>query len=178
MRVPRHAGIKLNLMNFELRTNPVKCLAQGICPRQLSVDEVRVTSLKNAIHPTTKTKLRSFLGLCTVYHRFVPIYTALSTPLNALLEKGQTVQLQPFGNADASAFTAFINTVMSRRILALPSVSLQFEVDADASDERLGFVMLQVPEDGERSPIGDCSRTLKMDERNYSVSEKECLFVV
>lgn len=111
-------------------------------------------SLKEPKHPRTQTELRSFLGMCNVYQRFVPNFAEISTRLNKLLTKGQAVNLETFGNAEASAFTDLVNAVKSSPILELPQLGLPFEVNTDASANQFGCALFQVSEDGERHPIG------------------------
>ncbi|CAN8072599.1 unnamed protein product, partial [Agarophyton chilense] len=154
MKILRDAGITLKLKKSEFFTDSVKYLGHIIRPGQLSINEVRVKSLKEAKHPKTQTELRSFLGLCNVYRRFVLNFADIATPLNRLLTKGQPVELEPFGDAEASAFTALLNAVTSPPILALPNPGLPYEVDTDASANQVGCALFQSSEDGERHPIG------------------------
>ena len=178
MRVLQDAGITLKLKKCEFFTDSVKYLGHVIRPGQLSVDEVRVKSLKEAKHPTTQTELPSFLGLCNVYRRFVPKFADVAAPLNHLLRKGQPVKLEPLADVEASAFSSLVDAVTSPPVLALPRLGLPFEVDTDASNNQVGCALFQISEDGERHPVGYWSRSLNVHERNFSVSEKECLAVV
>jgi len=43
-----------------------------------------VDALKHAKFATTKTQLKSFLGMCNVYRRFVKDFSKRAKPLNAL----------------------------------------------------------------------------------------------
>ena len=63
-------------------------------------------------------------------------------------------------------------------ILSLPREGLRYSLDTDACDDQIGWVLFQTNEDGERKPLGYWSKALKPAERNYSVTEKECLAVV
>ena len=116
--------------------------------------------------------------MCNVYRRFFPDYSDIAAPLNALLQEGQPVKLDPFGAAEDESFRALIDAVKSPPVLALPRPDLPYSVDTDASDYQVGAVLFQTTEDGERRPIGYWSRSLKPAEKNYSTPEKECLAVV
>ena len=56
-------------------TDTVKYLGHFIRPGTLEVDEVATAALTKAKPPKTQTELRSFLGLCNFYRRFVPNYS-------------------------------------------------------------------------------------------------------
>jgi hypothetical protein len=59
----------------------------------------------------------------------------------------------------------------------LPDVTRDFVLRTDACDRGLGAVLLQ-EYDGTLFPVAYSSRKLLSAERNYSVSEKECLAIV
>ena len=172
------AGITLKFSKCELFTDTVKYLGHIIKPGTLSVDTIATKALTGAQHPRTQTELRSFLGLCNVYRRFVPGFAKLATPLNKLLRKGQPEQLEVFSESEAEAFKALISAVTAPPILALPKPGLPYSVDTDASNSQVGAALFQTQPDGERQPVGYWSRTLNSAELNYSTTEKECLAVV
>jgi hypothetical protein len=68
--------------------NEVNYLGNVICPGTLAVAEKNTRALRTAKHPSTKTELRSFLGLCNVYRRFANGFAKIAAPLNSLLRKG------------------------------------------------------------------------------------------
>jgi len=60
------------------------CLtSDGIFPRSDKLD-----CLTRCPVPTTKTSLRSFIGLCSFYSKFIPNFSVLTAPLTDLLKKG------------------------------------------------------------------------------------------
>lgn len=178
MSILRDAGITLKLGKCKFCTDSVTYLGHEIRPGRLMIDEVRVKSLKQAKHPTTQTELRSYLALCNVYRRFVPSYTDIATPLYALLRKGESPKLDSLTDAQASAFFTLLAAVTSPPVLSLPKRDLPYSLDTDASNHQVGCALFQTTPEGERRPIGLWSRSLNDHERNYSVSEKECLAVV
>ncbi len=48
----------------------------------LHIYEQKVEEVRDAIPPTTRKKLRSFLGLASYYHLLIPGFTKIATPLN------------------------------------------------------------------------------------------------
>ena len=67
--------------------------------------------------------------------------------------------------------------VMTASVLHRPDPNGLFIVQTDASDVGLGAVLLQEVESQERV-IELANRVLTPTERNYSVTERECLAVV
>lgn len=82
-----------------------------------------------------------------MYLLFVPNFTEIASPLKKLLNNGQSVNLEPFGNAEVSAFTALMKAVTSTPILALPHPGLPFEVNTDARANQGAFALFEVSED-------------------------------
>jgi hypothetical protein len=89
------AGMTLNLKKCHFFKDTVDYLGHVIRPGQLSVAEKNTAALKDIMHPTTHTELRSFLGLCNVYRRFFKGFAKIAAPLNILLRKGETPQVSP-----------------------------------------------------------------------------------
>ena len=116
--------------------------------------------------------------MCNVYRRFVNGFATVAGPLTRLLRKGVPDPLPPFEKDQIEAFEKLKSILSNPPILRLPRVGLQYSLDTDACDEQIGCTLLQTHEDGHRYPIGFWSRQLNDAERNYSVSEKECLAIV
>ncbi|CDF38075.1 unnamed protein product [Chondrus crispus] len=162
----------------EFFVEKIKYLGHVVRPGTLEVDVARTAALEQVQYPRTQTQLRSFLGLCNVYRRFVPHYAKIARPLNQLLKKGQPVQLEGFDEPCKKAFHKLKDAILAPPVLALPKKDLPYSVDTDASDYQIGAALFQTHPDAQRKPIGFFSKTLAAAERNYSVSEKECLAVI
>ena len=83
----RKAGLSLKLRKCRFFSEMVDYLGHVIRPGRLGVAERNTEALRHAAPPRTQTELRSFLGLCNVYRRFVPKFPAIAAPLNAYLTK-------------------------------------------------------------------------------------------
>ena len=171
------AGVTLKVNKCHFFQKEVEYLGHMVKPGQLEIDRTNVESLRNARPPTNKTQLRSFLGLCNVYRRFIDDFTGLAHPLNQQLKKG-TPESFELDATQLDSFNKLIERVCSPPVLALPKAGLPYSVDCDASDYGIGCALFQTHPDGERKPIGFWSRSLLPAEVNYSASERECLAVV
>ena len=115
--------------------------------------------------PTPKNikELKSFLGLCTYYHKFVKGFSQLTTPLTNLTKKGVFVWLR-----EAHDTFEWMKQVMSKcSMLALPDFTQPFVLECDASRIGIGVVLMQ-----NNHSISFESRKLREYERHYSIYDK------
>ena len=123
--------------------------------------------------PVNRTTLKGFLGLAGYYRRFVKNFAQIALPLNKLTSKKV-----PFAWSEKQQ-DAFER--MKKALTAAP-VLCKFDDDwvleVDASDTALGAVLGQKQEDEEVHPVYFWSRQLSKAEKNYSVTDRECLAIV
>ena len=179
LTVLQKAGVSLKLKKCEFFRKHVDYLGHKIHPGKLAVASKTVDAVKGFSEPTTQTQLRSFLGLCNVYRRFVPNFARISAPLNKMLKKDEpAVFPEHFTEEQLKSFLTLKSALTKAPILSLPRKGLPYSIDTDACDYQVGCALMQTHEDGTRHPIGYWSRTLNSAEKNYSVTDKECLAVV
>jgi hypothetical protein len=118
------------------------------------------------------------LGICNVYRRFVPRFSAIAAPLNGFLCKVTPPQLGPLPPAAVAASTELRDRLLSPPFLAIIRTEGRLCLDTDALDGKLGCCLLQDQPDGRPLLLGFWSRTLKSAERDYSTTDKECLGIV
>ncbi len=171
------AGVTLKIAKCRFFTKKVEYLGHFIRPGTLEADTANVKCLQDAVPPTTKTEVRSFLGMANYYRRFIENFSKKAAPLNDLLQKNAPDKFD-LNDAQQEAFTTLIDEILSPQILALPKKDLPYSVDTDASDYGIGCALFQTDEEGIRRPIGFWSRTLNPAEKNYSATERECLAAV
>ena len=168
-----------------LKAKPSKCfvafkniefLGHQVSRGCLKPNHDKISSILEAKRPETKKQLRSFLGLAGYYRRFVPNFAAIACPLTEQTRKGKP-NLIKWEKEQEQAFQTLKAKLADDPILHLPDVERQFILRTDASDNRIGAVLLQENE-GEKFPVAYASRKLLPRERNYSTIERECLAVV
>ena len=173
----REAGITLKISKCTFFSDKINYLGHVIRPGRLEVDQANTQSLRDARPPTTKTQLRSFLGLVNVYRRFIENFTKVAAPLNKLLKKGAPDKFE-LDEEQILAFRSLIDSVLSPTVLALPVPGLPYSIDTDACDYGVGCALFQTHPDVERKPIRFWSRTLDEAEQGYAIPERECLAVM
>jgi len=178
LQILKDAGLSLNMHKCKFFSRTVDYLGHVVSPGRLEVATKNTATLTKATYPTTQTELRSFLGMCNVYRRFVPNFAHVAAPLNKYLMKGQSSALPHPTEEDQKAFDLLKKTLASPPILQLPHPDKEYSLDADASAYQVGCALFQHGDDGVRHPIGFWSRSLLPAERNYSAGEREALAII
>ena len=172
----REAGLKLNPKKCVLFKKEVKFLGHVVSENGVATDPEKTKSVSEWPIPKSVKQIRSFLGLCSYYRKFVFNFSDIARPLHKLTENKV-----PFvwTNDCQVAFEKLKAALTSSEILAYPSSDLKnpFILDADASNDGLGGVLSQV-QDGKERVISFYSKTFLKAERNYCVTRRELLAVV
>ena len=137
-------------------------------------DPHKVTAVSSFPQPRSLRELRSFLGLCSYFRRFVPNFADVAQPLTHLLNKAVPYQRT---KECESSFSQLKFLLTSGPILRHFDASAPTEVHSDASGIGIGAVLVQRHGAAEHV-IAYASRCLSKAERNYTVTEQECLAVV
>ena len=174
----REARVTLNLEKCTWFSDEVEYLGHIVRPGQLHVHNKNLDALKHAKFPTTKTQLKSFLGMCNVYRLFVKDIAKRPKPLDALTKAEIPPDLPPPTDATIAAFEDLRNALLCPLVLALPKANRKLVVDVDACADQVGCILLQEELGEQLHPVGYWSRGLPAAEQNYSTTERECLGVV
>jgi len=172
------AGVSLKATKCHLFQTEVEYLGHVITPGRVAVNEKNTHALKGLRLPETQTEVKSFLGMCGVYRRFVPDYAKIAKPLTVLTSTKLSKHLGPPTPEQRGAFEVLKQRLLCPPILALPRLNGDYILDVDASYKQLGCSLLQRQPDGEFHPVGSYSRGLEPREENYFVTEIEALGVV
>lgn len=140
----------------------------------VSTDEDKVMAVKAWPRPQNLHELRSFLGLCTYYRRFVPNFAQVAASLHELTRKSQPYH---WSEAAEKAFQQLKKLLCTAPVLAYPIAGQKFILDTDASSYGIGGVLSQEI-NGTEKVIGYYSRVLSKPERNYCVTRRELLAVL
>lgn len=151
-----------------LLENKVRYLGHIVDPGQFQIDEIVVKALKEAERPRNKQELRSLLGLCIVYRRFVSGYTNIGGPLNELLRADSPEGIPDLTEHQESSFRKLIIAVTSQPVLAIQKNCLPYSLDTDASAYQVGATILQTDDENNRTPVWFWSRTLNTHEKSFS----------
>lgn len=146
----------------------------------ISMDPDKVSAVREWPQPTSVSELRSFLGLCNHYKRFIEGYSIKIAPLNELTKASVPFNLK-INPAARQSFEWLKNTITTAPVLAIPNLEAPYFVVTDASGYGIGAVLLQedlTKPDKPKRPIAFHSARLSSAEQNYPVGEQELLAVV
>ena len=170
----REAGLKLKARKCQLFAKQVEFLGHIISDKGIQTDPKKTQVVQNWPQPKTVHDVRSFLGLCSYYRRFIPQFAMVAKPLHKLTERNQKFV---WTDECSKAFDTLKNRMVTSPILAYPDFSKPFILDTDASDQAIGAVLSQKI-DGKEHVIAYGSRTLTKSEKRYCVTRKELLSLV
>ncbi|GFV94669.1 retrovirus-related Pol polyprotein from transposon 17.6 [Trichonephila clavipes] len=170
----RDANLKLNPSKCKFFQKEVNYLGHIISAEGVRTDPEKVSAVKNWKRPENLRELRSFLGLCTYYRKFVRGFSNIAGPLNKLTESKQKFQ---WTKECEDSFLQLKEALTSSPILIYPQPDKPFILDTDASNESVGAVLSQEI-DGQKRVVAYWSKCLSKPERNYCVTRKELLAIV
>ena len=171
----RAAGLKLNSKKCHLFQKRVCYLGHIVSEDGVETDPAKIKAIIEWPTPRTVTHVRSFLGLCSYYRRFICGFADIAKPLYKLTE--QTKRPFHWKEESEAAFCRLKEVLTTAPVLAYPTCTDPFILDTDASDKGLGTVLSQL-QDGEERVLAYYSRVLSKPERRYCVTRKELLAVV
>ena len=175
----RSYGISLKLKKCTFFRPKVHFLGHVISPGKLSVADTAADAFKTFTFPTTLTQVRSFLGACNVYRRFVKGFAKKARPLTDMTRKYSDPDFYNPTELQLQAFENLKKCMIAPPILALPRHGRPYMIDTDASAYQLSCTLLQEHEEpNDWRPVGYWSCSLSDSERNYSATERECFAVV
>ena len=91
----RDAKLKLAFPKCTLLQPKVGYLGHVISGEGISTDPMEIQAISTWPSPTSVSQLRSFLGLCSYYRRFIPSFADVARSLHKLLEAGQPFDWTP-----------------------------------------------------------------------------------
>ena len=175
------------LSEHNLKLKPSKCFfaqqsvsflghkvsAEGIIP-----DPERTATLRKYPVPKDQTTLRSFLGFTSFYRRHIRNYAKIAKPLYSLLQKQVPFE---WTTECQQAFEELKERVLNPPVLVHYDPHALFVLRVDASTVGIGgHLTICKPDQPTREAklFACCSRTLSVNERNYGISQLECLAIL
>ena len=168
------AGLKLKPSKCHFYCKQVQFLGHVISGNGVATDPEKIESVQIFPRPSSVSDIRSFLGLCSYYRRFIKYFSKIVTPLSKLTRKDTPFH---WGSEEQCAMDTLKTKLTSAPILTYPRDSDSFILDCDACDFGIGGVISQI-QDGVEKVIAYGSKTLSKAEGRYCVTRKVLLAIV
>ena len=169
-QVLRDNKLYVNQKKSEFFLKEIQYLGHIISHAGIRMDPSKLEVIKEWPIPKNLHELRSFIGMCAYYRRFIEKFSFIAGPLHDLTKKNVKYE---WTNKVNESFEKLKEKLISQPVLILPDLSKPFEVQCDACGHCLGAVLLQ-----EGHVITYESRRLNEHEKNLGIYEKELLAIL
>ncbi|GFX43078.1 retrovirus-related Pol polyprotein from transposon 297 [Trichonephila clavipes] len=166
----RDAGLTLNKEKCHFARDKLKYLCLIISKEGIETNNSKVKEIAEMKPPKNNKEVSKFLGIAGWYQKFIPHHADICEPLYRLKKKGAKFN---WSTEAQDAFNKVKRELTDAPVLQLPNFKEQFNLFTDASGVGMGAVLNQ-----NHRPIAFASRSLNKAERNYTVTERECLAVI
>ena len=119
--------------------------------------------------------IRSFIGFCNFYQKFIPNFSALARPLLDLTKKGVSFY---WGKEQDDAFIKLKETFLAAPVIKMPDTTKPFFVMTDTSLTTSGRILMQKDSNRDLHPCAYHSATFSPAERNYDIYDRELLAII
>ncbi|MCO5586422.1 hypothetical protein L7F22_040362 [Adiantum nelumboides] len=159
----RDNKLYVNQKKSEFFLQEIQYLGHIISKNGIRMDPAKLEVIKDWPNPRNLHEVRSFIGMCAYYRRFIEKFSLIAGPLHDLTKKNVKYV---WTKKRQQAFDTLKQKLISQPVLALPDLSKPFEVQCDACGDCLGAVLLQ-----EGHAIAYESRRLSSDEQILGIYE-------
>jgi hypothetical protein len=167
-------GLKISSKKCHFIQKKVHFLGHVVAEEGIATDPEKITAVLEWPTPRNVHDVRSFLGTCSYYRRFIKSFAAIARPLHKLTEK-----TTPFHwNSDCeTAFRTLQQSLTTAPILGYPDMKDLFILDTDASGFGLGAVLSQ-SRNGKEQVIAYYSKSWGKAKIIYCVTRRELLAII
>ncbi|GBN69688.1 Retrovirus-related Pol polyprotein from transposon 297 [Araneus ventricosus] len=134
------ANLKLSPKKCRFFRKEVSYLGHIISADGVKTDPEKTKAVVDWPRPETVHDLRSFLGLCTYYRRFVRNFSAIARPLHKLTEARSNFN---WTEECEKSFNSLKQALITSPVLTYPRTDKKFILDTDTSNEGIGAVLSQ-----------------------------------
>lgn len=168
----RKANLTININKSKFCVTRVNYLGYVIGNGGIQTDTDKVSAINNWPVPKNLKQVRGFLGLAGWYRRFIEHFATVVFPITEVLS---TKKKFHWTAAAQAAFDKVKQLLTTAPVLTNPDFNKKFFLHCDASDYGIGAVLVQLDDENHEKPVAFMSRKLNSAQRNYSVTERECL---
>lgn len=172
----REANITVNLEKSKFCQRETDYLGFVIGVDGLKPNPDKVEAIVNFRRPSTLKELRRFTAMCQWYMRLIPNYAAIAAPLTDMTSPKRFTK--EWSLEAVNAFEKLKHMLSSEPVLSTPDYNRPFIIQCNASTSGIGAALIQKDDCGNERPVAFMSRKLNGAQKNYSITELECLAAV
>ncbi|MCO5597328.1 hypothetical protein L7F22_051404 [Adiantum nelumboides] len=136
----RHHKLVINAKKSEFFLPEIHFLGHIVSAAGVQMDPAKIKAIRNWPDLKNVHEVRSFLGLCSYYRRYVQKFAEIALPLHMLTQKGVPFS---WGVTEVTAFQTLKDKMTTGPVLILSDLQKSFEVYCDACGRSLGAVLMQ-----------------------------------
>ena len=169
----RQHNLKLKLKKCSFLQLETNYLGFVISEEGIKPDEKKIEAIKSLPVPTCVREVRSFIGMCSYYRRFIPNFSQIAEPIIALTRKYAHFK---WSDTHQRAFEYLKDSLTAVPLLVYPDSNKPYVLYTDSSDTCIGACLTQEC-DGDEKPIYYLSHKLSRSQCKWSVVEKEAFAI-
>ena len=145
----RQHNLKLELKKCSFHKSETHYLGFVISEDGIKADEKKVEAIRSLPVPTCVREVRSFIGMCSYYRRFIPNFSQIAEPIIALTRKYAHFK---WSDVHQSAFEFLKDSLTAVPLLVYPDPNKPYVLYTYASDMCIGACLTRKC-DGDEKPI-------------------------
>ncbi|GFV85035.1 retrovirus-related Pol polyprotein from transposon 17.6 [Trichonephila clavipes] len=142
--------LKFNPIKCQFLTKSCKFLGFVVTPEGILIDKDKSVSINDFPVPTDQKQIKSFLGCCNFYRRYIKNFAKRALPLTNLLRKDTPFE---WTSETQEAFDDIKEAILNPPVLALPDPNAELQITTDASSRGIGAVLEQKYPNSEVKPL-------------------------
>ncbi|GFY05878.1 retrovirus-related Pol polyprotein from transposon 412 [Trichonephila clavipes] len=121
-----------------------------VTPEGILIDKDKSVSINEFPVPKDQKQIKSFLGCCNFYRRYIKNFAKRALPLTNLLRKDTPFE---WTSETQEAFDDIKKAILNPPVLALPDQNAELQITTDASSRGIGAVLEQKYPNSEVKPL-------------------------
>ena len=171
----KEEDLHLKLAKCAFDQTEVEYLGLVVRDGEVLMDPTKLKAVEQWEPPKSVKTVRSFIGFCNFYRKFIPHFSAITRPLIDLTKKGVPFN---WGKEQDEAFIKLKEMFLSTPVIKMPDMTKPFFIMTDTSLTASGGILMQKDSNGDLHPCAYHSATFSPVERNYNIYDRELLAVI
>ncbi|GFT05821.1 retrovirus-related Pol polyprotein from transposon 17.6 [Trichonephila clavipes] len=162
--------LKFNPSKCQFLTKSCKFLGFVVTPEGILIDKDKSVSINEFPVPKDQKQIKSFLGCCNFYRRYIKNFAKRALPLTNLLRKDTPFE---WTSETQEAFDDIKKAILNPPVLALPDQNVELQITTDASSRGIGAVLEQKYPNSEVKPLYFFPKKLNPSQSKYNATVLE-----